>query len=197
MILAAVNAKGGTGKSLVALHLAGALHERGQRVCLVDLDDANATSLDVAAAGRLPFLVTDAAGWDQQHQHERWDSIVLDTYARATGSLDRLARLADLLIVPTACDAASLRVLARFLPDVQRAGAPYRVLLNAVPARPSRDGARARASLTKGGVPTFQAQVPASAAFRHAMRQQRLAWDLPRGNRWLVLFHQISGECGA
>ena len=197
MILAVVSQKGGVGKSVTALHLAGALHERGRRVALVDLDDANATSLDVAAAGRLPYLVTDAAGWDQQHAGSSWGHVVLDTYARAAGSLDQLARLADLLIVPTACDSASLRVLARFLPDVQRTGTAYRVLLNMVPPRPSRDGARARASLTKGGVPTFQAQVPASAAFRHAVRQQRLAWDLPRGNRSLGLFHQISGECGA
>lgn len=197
MILAVVSQKGGTGKSLVALHLAGALHERGRRVCLVDLDDANATSLDMAAAGHLPFLVTDAAGWDQQHAGSSWGHVVLDTYARAAAALDRLARLADAFVVPTTCDAASLRVLARFLPDVQRTGTPFRVLLNAVAPFPSRDGARARVSLTKGGVPVFQAQVPRAAAFAHAVRQQRLAWDLPRGARWLVLFHQISGECGA
>lgn len=197
MLLAVVNPKGGVGKSLVALHLAGALHDDGARVALVDLDDVNRSCTDFAAAGHLPFLVTDAQGWDAEHSRARWDHVVLDGYARVGANLQQLAQLADLLIVPTMPDAGSLRVLARFLPDVQATGTPYRVLLNGVPAHPSREGDRARASLQRGGVPVFQQQLNRSAAFAHAMRVRRLAWDMPRGGRWALAFQDLAREATA
>jgi chromosome partitioning protein len=194
VVIALVNRKGGVGKSLLAVHLAATLHELGARTALVDLDDANRSCLDFAAGGHLPFLVTDAQTWDQKHARERWDHVVLDGYARADGTLTELAELAPLLIVPTLPDAGSLRVLARFLPGLQQSGATYRVLLNSVPPHPSRDGPRARASLTQGGVPLFETQMPRAASFVHAVRARRLAWDFPRGNRYQLLFRELARE---
>ena len=190
MILAVLNRKGGVGKSAVSLHLAAALHEQGHRTALVDLDDANRSCLEYVDA--VPFLVTDAHAWDQQHARQGWDHVVLDGYARVDGSLAGIARAADLLIVPTAPDASSLRVLRLFLPDVIATGTPYRVLLTLVPPRPSRDGARALSSLRAGGVPTFPQTIPRAAAFTHAARRLQLVWDQPGAARYQLLFHDLA-----
>ena len=58
MILASVNPKGGSGKSALAINLAGALAERGP-VAVVDLDSDNRSTLDYASSGRLLLTVTD------------------------------------------------------------------------------------------------------------------------------------------
>ena len=50
MFLAMVNAKGGVGKSTLAVHLAVWLHERGQRVMLVDCDLQRSSSQWMAEA---------------------------------------------------------------------------------------------------------------------------------------------------
>src|SRR2546425_12511727 len=50
MFLAMVNAKGGVGKSTLAVHMAVWLHERGQRVMLVDCDLQRSSSQWIAEA---------------------------------------------------------------------------------------------------------------------------------------------------
>jgi len=193
-IIGVVNRKGGVGKSVVALHLAAALHDQGLSVALVDLDGPNGTCVDVASGGELHFLVVDAPTWDVKHAASRWDHVVLDGYARADDALAALAALADHLVVPTLPDAGGLRVLARFLPSLQGVAARYRVLLNAVPPYPSREGEFARRDLVAGNVPLYQTEIPRAAAFAHGMRAQQLAWQQPGGRGLEQIFAALAKE---
>lgn len=180
-----MGAKGGSGKSTVALHLAGALSQNARTV-LLDLDDTNRTAAEYAAAGRLPYPVATPDTWGEVAR-EAWAHVVIDTPARPTPEQARwLGERADLAIIPTPPDAVSLRVLARTLPTIASAGTPFRVLLVRTPPPPSRDAQRALASLRAGSVPTFSASVPETAAVRHAARMQRLAWEVPRVKTWHV-----------
>jgi chromosome partitioning protein len=193
VIIVVLNRKGGVGKSLVALHLAAAFHERGDRTVLVDLDDANRTALDFAAGNNLQYLVTDPQSWDAEHGRQQWDRVVVDGFAR--GDDFRLVEVADRIIIPTLPDSASLRVLARMLEEMT---GRYRVLLNGVPPRPSREGERARLSLAAGGVPLFKTEIPRSAVYSGAVRSREIAWRLPRGqrerDRFKVLVREILDE---
>ena len=194
MVVTVVNRKGGAAKSTIAIHLAAALESLGPTV-LVDLDDENATALEYAEKGHLPYVVTDGAGWNSTHRREPWDHVVVDGYARPSGQqLDALATAADLILIPTPPDAVSLRVLARFLPTVGATGVPYRVLVTMKPPFPSREGEKAHRDLQKGGVPTFETTVPRMAAFGRAARSGVLAWEMPRANRLVFLFDGLAKE---
>lgn len=180
MIIAIAGRKGGSAKSTVALHLAGALIEDGA-VAVLDADGDNLTCATYADAGRLPFEVFTTGTWRGAATSRPWSHVVIDAPARPTrAQLEALAGRADLIVTPTPPDAVSLRVLARVLPDLAAFTTPYRVLIARAPARPSRDADRARADLTRGRVPTFETVVPEAAAFRHAARYRTLAWDTPR-----------------
>jgi len=192
VVLTITGRKGGAGKSTVALHLAGALAERGP-VAVLDLDPDNLTCTEYADGGRLPFPVYTPRTWAERPADLA--HIVIDAPARPTREqLAELAERSDLLVFPTTTDAVSLRVLARTLPDAP--AGRYRVLLVRTPPRPSRDADRARRSLEGGQIPTFAATIPEAAAFRHAARLRRLAWDVPgvRGNHIRLAFEELADE---
>jgi chromosome partitioning protein len=196
MLVAILNAKGGVGKTTTALHLASALvdHTDGA-VALVDLDDENRSAIDYAAGGHLPITVADAATWSAGLNREPWAHIVADAYARpTTAQLDELARLSDLLLLPTPPDATSLRVLARLLPAVRATGASFAVLLVMAPPRPSREAERALRDLRAGDVPVLNTVVPRAAAVARAARARRLAWTVPGGRRLELVFDALARE---
>jgi chromosome partitioning protein len=195
MVISVVNRKGGSAKSTVALHLAAALADHTPPVALVDLDDENRSALDYAAGGHLPITTTDPTGWAGGLNRQRWAHVVADAYARPTpAQLRDLAAQADLLLVPTPPDAASLRVLARTLPELRALPAPFAVLLAVVPPRPSQAGERARRDLLAGGVPVLQTSVPRAAAVATGARARRLAWDVPGGSRLRWVFDDLARE---
>jgi chromosome partitioning protein len=73
MLLAVVNAKGGVGKSTIAVNLAAVLASRGERTLLVDADPA-ATALHwVAEAGG-----NDAFGWEFESEAQPKATIHVD-----------------------------------------------------------------------------------------------------------------------
>ena len=196
MIIAVAGRKGGSSKSSTAVHLAGVLAEHAQ-VAALDLDAGNLTLADWAAAGHVPFTAFTTDTWTEG-QHQPWEHVIIDAPARPTSEqLERLAAWADLVMLPTPPDAASLRVLARTLPVLRDLRATFRVLLARVPAPPSRDGDRAAADLERGRVPTFTTRVPELAVMRHAARHQRLAWDVrgePSGARLHAVFTALGRE---
>lgn len=108
MILALLNQKGGTGKTTLAIHIAGELARRGNRVVLLDADPQN-SALDWAQRRnqrRLPRLFqTFGLAKETLHQEAPefagWaDHIVIDGPPRIAALARSALLAADLVLIP-------------------------------------------------------------------------------------------------
>lgn len=179
MNLAVVGHKGGVGKTVTAVHLAGYLQTHGSTL-LVD-GDPNRSASGWAARGSLPFPVVEAG-----HVEARaYEHVVYDTEARPhPRDLQALADRCDLLVLPTTPDALALAALAGTI-DMLRALHITRfwVLLAIVPPLPSRDGAQARLTVAAWQVPILRRQIRRLVAFQKAALIGRLVGDVPDDRR--------------
>ncbi|TCS72981.1 plasmid segregation oscillating ATPase ParF [Sulfuritortus calidifontis] len=106
-VIAVVNQKGGSGKTTLAMLLAGSLGDAGHRVMVADADPQN-TSLRWASAGdAFPADVEDVSGEEGKlHKElrrrlEEYDYIVIDSPPAATAPVTESAlKLAHLALVP-------------------------------------------------------------------------------------------------
>ena len=194
VIITLINPKGGTGKSTSSIHLAGIFSEKYSTV-LVDLDEENRSCLDYLEGGNLSFTGGNADDFDLDLKHRGFEVTVVDAYARPTSEqLKMMASLSDIILIPTPPDAVSLRVLARFIPEIEATEVPYRVVLTMVPPKPSTEADKARKDLRGGDVPVLKTQIPRSIGFARGARQQRLAYELPGYSRLRRPFVQLRRE---
>ncbi len=171
MRLLVLSLKGGVGKTTTAIHLAGALSERGKAL-LVDADPAQG-SLEWAARGDLPFDVV----LPEDAKPKRYDYVIFDTRAQPKAkTLDEFTRKADLLIVPTSPSALSLETMPRLQEEL--AGLPFRALITLAPPAPSKDAARAEIRLDELGFPRFQTIMRRFAALEKAAVSGCLVRDI-------------------
>lgn len=106
MVVAVLNAKGGTSKTTTAAYIAHVLHERGQRTLLVDADRQASmmrwqedADLPVSVIGlpsptldqRLPGIVGG-----------QWDAVVIDTPPNALDVIRAAVRAATHVVIPMA-----------------------------------------------------------------------------------------------
>lgn len=172
MRVTVANFKGGVGKTTTAIHLAAFLSREGQTLLLDG--DPNRSASAWARKGQLPFAVADIDQAKQQGiEPDRFAHVLIDTQARPNEKdLRALASRCDLLIVPTqprALDLDALRQTVQMLRGVE--GHNFKVLITMAPPWPSRDGARARASLQKAGVPVFETAIRRFTAYDRAVIQ--------------------------
>lgn len=126
--ISVANAKGGVGKTTLALTVAGALAAAGFRVQLVDLDDQGGALTwagNRAKQGREPtFDVTriPAAGYD-------WT-----VYDHAPGLPQKVNTQAHVVLVPAILAVGDYAATARFIQDLQASGSRFLVLPNRVEA---------------------------------------------------------------
>ena len=166
MIVTVASFKGGVGKTTTAVHLAAYLQQLAPAL-LVD-GDPNRSASHWAKRGSLPFRVVDERA-AARHVRE-FSHVVIDTQARPDPEdLQALAEGCDALIIPTTPDALALDALMQTVEALRTIpAARWRVLLTAVPPRPSRDGEEARALLTEAGLPIFAGSVRRLVAFQKA-----------------------------
>jgi len=168
VIITVASFKGGVGKTTAAIHLAAFLQTQGETL-LIDADP-NRSATGWAKRGSLPYEVIDE--WRSPQRVRNFSHVVIDTQARPMQrDLELLTDGCDLLILPTTPDVLAMDALVLTLECLHTIGANrYRIMLNIIPPKPSRDGETVRSLLQESGMPVFAAGVRRLAAFQKAAR---------------------------
>ncbi len=176
--LAILARKGGAGKTTLAVHLAVIAMQAGKRVLLVDTDPQRSTAawwrsrlasepeLVECLASKLPDVLkaARAAGVDLA---------VVDTRPSVEADTTLVARLADLVLIPTRPAILDLRAIGATVEVVQAAKRSAVIVLNAAPpARGTGEApttAEARTALAAYGLPVAPMAIGNRAALAHAL----------------------------
>ena len=160
------------------MHLAVLAAESGRRVLLVDTDPQRSAAdwwrvrktdvpqLVECAAKRVPAVLEAAAA-------DGIDLVVVDTRPSVEADTAEIARLADLVLIPTRPGILDLRAIAATVEVVLSAKRAAWIVLNAVPAARGfgENGltAEARRALAAYRIPVAEAAIGGRAAFAHAL----------------------------
>jgi chromosome partitioning protein len=186
MNVSVVSRKGGVGKTVTALHLAGYLaglgKDKEQRVVLVDTDPSRNALRASQRGGGLPFSVVgeeDAARVVGELSPEH---VVVDVKGSPEkGEVEELAVQSEVLVMPAMPGGMELDTVLQTIEDVRAVGTEevFRVLLTVVPPWPYRRGPEARAQLERLEVPMFRSEVRRYEAFVEATDLGVLVKDVP------------------
>lgn len=187
MRVSVVSRKGGVGKTVTALHLAGYLAAISgeEKVLLVDTDPSlnalRAARRGTVQGGGYPFEVVRAEEAREAVERMRPEHIVTDV----KGSPEKedvkdLALRSEVLVLPAMPGYMELDTLLQTMADVRSVGREgiCRVLLTSVPPR-SRRGRDARRVLVQRKVPVFEAEVKRYEAFMVSVEEGVLVGELP------------------
>lgn len=166
MIITVASFKGGVGKTTSAIHLA-AFFQGQAKTLLIDADP-NRSALGWASRGELPFPVLSTD--DASRQAEAYEHLIIDTQARPNAEeLKRLADSCDLLVLPTLTDIMSLDALVLTIEYLQAIQVErYRILITAIPPKPSKVGQEVKDMLEENNLPVFDRGIRRYSAFQKA-----------------------------
>lgn len=181
-IFSVANMKGGVGKTTTAIQLAQGLGKKGKTL-LLDADQ----ELQCAVAWRSsdhPAWSFEAKRYDDQATQNMngYEYVVIDSKGNEQGhDLVTLARVSNLLIVPTRPEGVSAAGLANTLSPLVQAGIQnFRVL---VVVNEGGRGEELREHLAENGIPIFTSMVRKSTAVGDAA-EQRIPLEAYSQNRY-------------
>lgn len=164
MIITIASFKGGVGKTTTAIHLATYLAtRRGARPVALADGDRNRTAVTWATRAdyELPFEV-----YADDNVPDAWGGdLVIDTPGNIEEEeLLSLASGSDLVVIPTLCAAFSLENTIETLRRLKGLS-KYRILLTAMPPKPSKAGERAIEAIDAGKLPRFKQSIARRAIY--------------------------------
>ena len=169
--------KGGAGKTTLAVHLAVAAGDAGERVVVIDTDpQRSATVWSSSREAEAPIVATASVGdVDRVLTAARGDDMtlaVIDTAPHAAPDAARIARAAGLIVIPcrpTAFDLAAVEASVRI---VQAAEARAVLVLSACPPR-APEIIEARDALATYGLSIAPIEITERRAFSRAVATGR------------------------
>ena len=176
--IAIVSQKGGAGKTTLAVHIAVAAQEDGERVVIVDTDlQKSAATWSESRASATPAVAPVAtAALDDVIAAARHDAItlcIIDTAPHAAPDAARVARAADLVLIPCRPTAFDLAAAGSAVDIVRAAGAFGAFILSACPFR-APEILETRAVLTtRYGLPVAPVEITDRRAFARAIATGR------------------------
>jgi chromosome partitioning protein len=185
--IAFLSQKGGSGKTTLAVHTAVAAFEAGQRVVLVDTDPQRSATVWSDARQADEPMVATAAGSDLEKvlaaaESEGMDLVIVDTAPHAAPEASRIARTADLVLIPcrpTAFDLAAAEGAAMI---VRAAKVQAAFVLSACPVR-APEIAETRKALGGYGLPVAPVEITERRAFSRAIAMGRAVTEFESAGR--------------
>jgi chromosome partitioning protein len=169
--------KGGSGKTTLAVHIAVAAGQAGERVVLIDTDpqaSANAWA-QVRQQDRPPVVkitpadlqrVLDAAA------HDKMTLTIIDTAPHAAPGVATIAALADFLVIPCRPTAFDLAAIGSSVNIIRAAKTPAAFVLNACPSR-APEIEETQDALSAYGLPVAPVHIGDRRAYARAVASGR------------------------
>lgn len=175
--LAFLSQKGGSGKTTLAVHVAVAASESGEHVVIVDTDiQRSATTWSEARQVETPAVAPVAAAEldavMSAARHDAMSLCIIDTAPHAAPDAARVARAADLVVIPCRPTAFDLAAAGSAVEIVKAARARAVFVLSACPFR-SPEIAETRAVLASYGLPVAPVEITDRRAFARAVATGR------------------------
>jgi chromosome partitioning protein len=176
--IAFLSQKGGSGKTTLAVHVAVAAQEDGERVVIIDTDlQKSAAVWSEARASQTPLVAPVAtAQLDNVMEAARHDAMtlcIIDTAPHAAPDAARVARAADLVLIPCRPTAFDLAAAGSAVDILRAAEAPAAFILSACPLR-APEIVETRTVLTvRYGLPVAPVEITERRAFARAVATGR------------------------
>lgn len=163
--------KGGAGKTTLAINLAAAAVRTGFQAVLVDTDPQQSAynwykdrdqNLEPHVISAFPDNLPQI---QKMAREEGADFCIVDTPPNASDYVERIAKLADLLLVPTKPSAFDLVSIERTIKVIRHVAKPAYAVLNECPTYGS-DGDDAEDALQEYGLTTLPNRIHNRAAIR-------------------------------
>ena len=203
-ILAILSRKGGTGKTLLAVHLAVAAELAGHTAVLIDLDPQESSSQwgenrdtdTPAVVATYPERLTEIL---QLAEENGATLTIIDTSPNTEESTRDAARAADLVAIPCKPDAVSLRAINQTIQLIDLTKVAARIVLNDVPTRGDY-AEQAENAVEIYGIPTAPCVVghrmPLVHAFNASLSVQEYEPKGKASSEIRSLYEYLAGEMG-